>query len=162
MESGMRGKLAPPQPLQQAWWVPLECYWGRKAHYLTAGLLADGQGGELPLSTCPFLIRCNPSPGPESVSPTSQPGALRVTCADQEAGCDGRKGESETLAPHLIWEQVAPGLQCHLYPPRVSLEAEPHHMCPWPSPFAPELPDLPGSSPDPSCPFLSLPEGGNG
>lgn len=34
-------------------------------------------------------------------------------------------------------------LWCHLYPPRVSSEAQTPHPCPWPSPPAPELLDLP-------------------
>lgn len=84
--------------------------------------------------------------GPESGPPTSHPGALRVTFVDPEAGCEGSKEDVERPSPrrpHLVQEREAPGLWCHLHPPRVFSEAETHHLGPWPSPPAPELPDPP-------------------
>ena len=100
--------------------------------------------------------------GLESVPPTSQPRAPHAVPGAKKLAVMGGGGGGGAPAPHLVrngelWGFSITCAEHTCVPPSTS-----SHAVPWPPPPAPELPDLPGSSPSPSALFLPLPGAGGG
>ena len=135
------------------------------------GPSADRQWSALPLSVCSLFLRLNPSCGVQGQGQSAclplPSGAPCVRSLLPPALAAGRYGEAGSPCTTPGVGVGAPGLwhhlsQAHLPLPALLADRAPV-MGPRPSQPAPELPDPPGSHPDPSCPFLPLlPEAGGG